>query len=144
MTSGGRLAEFLLVQDDVADELFLREILESYSVVNPLHAVRDVATAYAYLDGTAPYRAPSRPDLILLDLNLPGRDGRTLLAKVRADPVTADTPVILLADSPVTEQILRGQRLPVQGYARKPVDFETLAEIIRSLTAFGFEVRRRG
>ncbi|MEV6844611.1 response regulator [Actinoplanes sp. NPDC051411] len=143
MTSGGRAAEFLLVQDDVADELFLREILESHRVLNTLHAVRDVATASAYLDGSAPYRAPGRPDLILLDLNLPGRDGRAFLAKVRADPVTAGTPVILLADSPVAEQILRGQGLPVQGYARKPVDFEALAEIVRSQASFGFEVRRR-
>jgi CheY-like chemotaxis protein len=68
MTSGGRLVELLLVQDDVADELFLREILESHRVVNPLHAVRDVATACAYLNGSAPYRVPGRPDLILLDL----------------------------------------------------------------------------
>jgi CheY-like chemotaxis protein len=144
MASDGRLVELLLVQDDVADELFLREILESHRVVNPLHAVRDVATASAYLDGAAPYGAPGRPDLILLDLNLPGRDGRVFLAKLREDPVTAGIPVILLTDSPVAEQILRRQDLPVQGYARKPVDFEALAEIVRSQVAFGFEVRRRG
>jgi CheY-like chemotaxis protein len=142
MTSDGRPAEFLLVQDDVADELFLREILETHSVVNPLHAVRDVRTACAYLDGSPPYSTPSVPDLILLDLNLPGRDGRAFLTKVRADPITAGTPVVLLTDSPVAELILRGQGLPVQGYARKPVDFEALAQIVRSQGALGFQVRR--
>lgn len=137
-----RPAEFLLVQDDAAEELLLREVLEAHRVVNPLHAVRDVPTAGAYLDGSAPYRNPHRPDLILLDLNLPGRDGRAFLARVRSDPATAGIPVILLTDSPVAEHILRGQSLPVQGYARKPVDFDALTAIVRSQAGFGFEVRR--
>ena len=142
MTGDGRPAEFLLVQDDVAEELFLRDVLETHSVVNRLHAVRDVPAACAYLDGAPPYRTPSIPDLILLDLNLPGRDGRAFLARVRADAMTAGIPVVLLTDSPAAEQILRGQGLPVQGYVRKPVDFEALAEIIRSQKALGFQVRR--
>ncbi|MEV6842746.1 response regulator [Actinoplanes sp. NPDC051411] len=143
MTSEGRPAEILVVQDDVADELFLREVLDSYRVVNPLHAVRDVPTACAYLDGSPPYTVGSVPDLILLDLNLPGRDGRAFLAKVRTDPATAGIPVVLLTDSPVTEQILRGHNLPVQGYVRKPVDFDALTEIVRSQRTLGFQVRRR-
>jgi len=131
----GRPAEFLLVQDDLADELFLRETLESHRVVNAVHAVRSVPAAYAYL-------ARSAPDLILLDLNLPGHDGRAFLAQLRADPVTAALPVILLTDSPVAEHILRGQVLPVQGYARKPIDFGILDEIVRSQAGLGFQVRR--
>ena len=133
--------DFLLVQDDPVDELLVREELEAHKVVNRIHAVRDVPSALAYLDGLPQFGGG--PDIVLLDLNLPGAGGQAVLRRLRSEPVTADVPVVILVDSPAAEQIVRSQGLPVQGYATKPVDFACLTGIVMSVDGFGFEVRRR-
>ncbi|KUL22823.1 response regulator [Actinoplanes awajinensis] len=139
--SAGRI-EILLVQDDPADALLLSDDLGIHKVVNKVQVAHDVTTALAYLMGTAPFIRPAVPDLVLLDLNLPGRNGRVLLERLRADPITVAIPVILLVDSPAAEQIVRAQFLPVQGYVVKPVDFDRLALIVRSLDGLGFQFVR--
>ncbi|MFF0380335.1 response regulator [Actinoplanes missouriensis] len=88
--------------------------------------------------GSTPFARPGRPDLVLLDLNLPGGDGRMVLRHIRADPATAAVPVVLLVDSPAAEEILRAESLQVQGYAVKPIDFDRLVAIVGSLTELGF------
>jgi CheY-like chemotaxis protein len=133
----------LLVQDDVADAVLMSDELEAHKVANRVELVRDTATALAYLEGTASYTRPGRPDLVLLDLNLPGRGGRVVLRRLRAGPETASVPVILLVDSPAAKQIVSAEFLPVQGYAYKPVVFERLVAIVQSLDDLGFQFRRR-
>lgn len=130
--------ELLFAQDDPADTLLMADELALHKVVNRLRVAHDVATALAHLTGTAPADRPGVPGLVLLDLNLPGRDGRTLLRLLRASPATATVPVVLLVDSPAAEQILRAENLPVQGYAAKPVDFERLVAIVKSFDDLGF------
>ncbi|WP_199516667.1 response regulator [Nucisporomicrobium flavum] len=139
--SGGTV-EFLLVQDDPAEVLFLRETWELHKVANPVHAVRDVRQARAYLDREPPYETARPPDVVLLDLNLPGHDGRRLLRQLRERPDTAHTPVIILVDSSAAEHIVRAEFLPVQGYATKPVDFACLTAIVRGLESTAFMVLR--
>lgn len=141
MVSHGRV-EILLVQDDPADRLLVRDDFAAHKVANHLEAVSDAATALAYLDGSAPFGAAHVPDLVLLDVNLPGRDGRMVLRRLRSAPETVETPVVLLVDSSAAEQILRSENLPVQGYARKPVDFDCLVSIVRRIRSLGFEVLR--
>jgi CheY-like chemotaxis protein len=135
-------AELLLVQDDPAEELLMREEFGDHRLVNRVQVVHDVRGALAYLAGEPPFSRASVPDLVLLDVNLPGRDGRAVLYRLRSRPETMSVPVVLLTDSPAAERILRAEFLPVQGYASKPVDFACLASVIRSLEHLGFEVRR--
>ncbi|MEU4424306.1 response regulator [Actinoplanes sp. NPDC024001] len=134
--------ELLVVQDDPAEALLMREEFGDHRLVNRVQVAHDVPRALAYLDGAAPFAQPAVPDLVLLDVNLPGHDGRTVLHRLRSRPETHDVPVVLLTDSPAAERILRAEFLPVQGYAAKPVDFACLAAIVRSLEVLGFEVWR--
>lgn len=143
MTDGERLVTFLLVHDDPADDVITRESFEAHGVINQLRTVRtaDAAMAYLRAPSASSERAPV-PDVVLLDLNLPGRDGRHLLRLLRADPLTADLPVVLLVDSPVAELILRAEGLPVQGFVTKPFDFAGLTAMVRDLGELGFLVKR--
>lgn len=126
----------LIVQGQAADVLVTREAFEIYKLTNRCHIVSDAGSAVAALNG-------ARPDLIMLDPDLPGVDGRALLQRLRADPTTADVPVVMLARTHAEEQRLRAEELPVQGYARKPVDFDAVAAAVRAIGDLGFTVSRR-
>jgi CheY-like chemotaxis protein len=138
-----RPVDFLLVQDDPVDNLLMREEFAANKVVNRVHAATDARAALAYLDGVPPFGGRQVPDVVLLDLHLPGGGGEAVLGRLRTDTATAHVPVILLVDSPVAEQIARSRGLPVQGYARKPVDFAGLTAIVCSVPGLGFAVHRR-
>lgn len=140
--NGVTAVEFLLVQDDVVDEIYTREALHAYKVVNRVHAVHNVRQACAYLDREPPYGEAPAPDIVLLDLNLPGHDGRFFLRHLRARPDTAEVPVMILVDSPVAERILRREDLPVQGYLPKPVDFDCLTTVVQTILPMAFLVLR--
>lgn len=142
MNRGTRNVELLVVQDDPAEAVLMHEEFDEHRLVNRIHVAHDVRRALAYLDGDPPYTQPGIPDLVLLDVNLPGHDGRTVLRRLRSRPETAAVPVVLLTDSPAAEWILRTEFLPVQGYAAKPVDFSCLVSVVKSLGSLGFEVRR--
>jgi CheY-like chemotaxis protein len=135
--------EFLVVQDDPAEELYTRETFEACKILNRVHTVRTVRQARAFLRREPPYEEVPAPDVILLDINLPGHDGRHLLRHLTDQPESAAS-VILLVDSPVAERILRGENLPVQGYATKPVDLACLNAVVRSLDSMAFVVLRVG
>ncbi|GAB1692937.1 response regulator [Krasilnikovia sp. M28-CT-15] len=137
--TGADTVEFLLVQDDPPEELYIREMLETHKVLNRVHIVRTVPQALAFLRRDPPYAHVPAPDVILLDINLPGRDGRHLLRHLGNHPA-AVMPVVLLVDSPVAERILRRENLPVQGYATKPVDLACLSSVVRSLDSLAFVV----
>ncbi|GAA3347076.1 response regulator [Amorphoplanes nipponensis] len=139
--TGAATVEFLLVQDDPAEELYTREMLETHKVLNRVHTVHTVPQALAFLRRDPPYAHAPAPDVILLDLNLPGRDGRHLLRHLGGS-APAVAPVVLLVDSPVAERILRREGLPVQGYASKPVDLACLTSVVRSLDSLAFVVLR--
>lgn len=133
--------EFLVVQDDPVEELYTRETFEAYKFLNRVHTVRTVRQAQAFLCREPPYEHAPAPDIILLDINLPGHDGRHLLRHLASRPEYTAA-VILLVDSPVAERILRRENLPVQGYATKPVDLACLTAVVRSLDSMAFMVLR--
>ncbi|PRY20178.1 response regulator [Pseudosporangium ferrugineum] len=135
--------EFLLVQDDPAEELYLREMWETHKVLNRVHAVHDARRAVDFLQRRPPYESAPVPDVVLLDLSLPGHDGRHLLQWLRDRPETGDLPVVVLVDSPAAEWIVRREALPVQGYVTKPVDFARLTDIVRTLESAAFLVVAR-
>ncbi|MEV6930513.1 response regulator [Dactylosporangium sp. NPDC051485] len=134
--------EILLVEDDPGDVLITREAFADHKVRNRLTVCSDGAEALRLLRREGRYAAAARPDIILLDLNLPGVDGRTVLAEVRADPDLSRIPVVVLTASSAEEDYLRSHELMVDTYIAKPVDFAGLMHVVRRIEAFHISVRR--
>ena len=130
-----RIINVLLVEDDPGDVLMTREAFDEY-LHNRLDVVTDGAAALSYLRREAPYADAPRPDLILLDLNLPRRDGREVLQEVKDDPDLRHIPVIVLTTSQAEEDVLRSYQLHANAYVTKPVDFEGFIEAIKQIDHF--------
>jgi CheY-like chemotaxis protein len=128
--------EILLVEDSPSDADLTIEALGEARVVNHLHVVEDGVEAMAFLRRTGQYQDAPRPDLILLDLNLPRKDGREVLAEIKADPELATIPVVVLTTSAADEDILRSYQLHANCYVTKPVGFEEFLQIVKSIQSF--------
>jgi CheY-like chemotaxis protein len=136
-----RLINVLLVEDDPGDVLMTREAFEEF-LNNRLDVVNDGAAAIAFLRKEEPYQDAPVPDLILLDLNLPRRDGREVLAEIKADPNLRHIPVVVLTTSAAEEDILRSYQLHANAYVTKPVDFDSFIKAIRQIDHFFVSVVR--
>jgi CheY-like chemotaxis protein len=128
--------EVLLVEDDPGDVLMTREAFEEHRVGNRLHVVPDGVEALAYLRREEPYLDAVRPDLILLDLNLPRRDGRQVLKEIKSDKSLRSIPVVVLTTSQRDEDILRSYQLHANAYVTKPVDFDQFIKAVRQIDEF--------
>ena len=142
MTAESRPIDILLVEDDPGDVLITKEALEHSKVTNSLNIVDDGEQALAYLRHEGDYADATRPDLILLDLNLPRRDGREVLAEVKADPDLRRIPIVVLTTSQAEEDILRSYDLHANAFVSKPVDFDRFVEVVRQVDEFFFTVVR--
>jgi CheY-like chemotaxis protein len=130
-----RTINVLLVEDDPGDVLMTREAFEE-NLHNRLDVVTDGAAALDYLRHAQPYADAPRPDLILLDLNLPRRDGREVLQEIKADPDLRHIPVIVLTTSKAQEDVLRSYQLHANAYVTKPVDFDGFIEAVKQIDHF--------
>ncbi len=139
-TSLSRPAEILLVEDNPGDVELTREALADAKLLNSLHVVPDGIEAMAFLRRQGRYANAPRPDLILLDLNLPKKDGREVLAEIKADDNLKIIPVIVLTTSKADEDILRSYKLNANCYVEKPVGFDGFANVVRSIQCFWFSV----
>jgi CheY-like chemotaxis protein len=128
--------EVLLVEDDPGDVLMTQEAFQDHKVRNRLTVVSDGAEALSYLRREGQYANAVRPDLILLDLNLPRRDGREVLEEVKKDDDLGRIPVVVLTTSSADEDILRSYQLHANAYVTKPVDFDSFIGIIRQIDEF--------
>ena len=128
--------EVLLVEDDPGDVLMTQEAFEEHKVRNNLAVVNDGTDAIAYLRREGQYADAPRPDLVLLDLNLPRRDGREVLAEIKNDPNLCDIPVVVLTTSQADEDILRSYKLHANAYVTKRVDFERFIAVVRQIDEF--------
>jgi CheY-like chemotaxis protein len=128
--------DVLLVDDDPGDTLMIREAFEHNKVHNALECVADGVQAMQYLRREGEYADAARPDLILLDLNLPRKDGREVLAEIKSDPVLATIPVVVLTTSHAEEDVLKSYQLHANAYVTKPVDFERFIEVVRQIDEF--------
>jgi len=131
-----RWIDVLLVEDDPGDVLLTREAFADNKVRNKLHVVHDGEQAMAFLRNEPPYEDAPRPDLVLLDLNLPRMDGREVLEEVKVDPELRSIPVVILTTSEAEEDIVRSYELHANAYVSKPVDFEQFIKVVRQIDNF--------
>ncbi|MFI0960965.1 response regulator [Streptomyces sp. NPDC021080] len=134
--------DVLLVEDDPGDELMTREAFEDNKIGNTLHVVRDGEEALDFLYRRAAHADAPRPDLILLDLNLPKYDGRQVLEKIKSDPDLSHIPVVVLTTSAAEEDILRSYKLHANAYVTKPVDLDQFIAAVRQIDDFFVQVVR--
>ncbi len=139
---GGVPVEILLVEDNPGDSDLIIEFLEEARVTNHVTVVRDGEEAMDYLRGKGRFAGAVRPDLILLDLNLPRKDGREVLAEIRADPQLETIPVVVLTSSSAEADIAKSYSLKANCYIIKPVDLDQFVSVVRSIEDFWLTVVR--
>jgi CheY-like chemotaxis protein len=139
-TEPGRVVELLLVEDNPGDVELTREALEEARVRNRLSVVDDGVQALAFLRRTGRYADAPRPDLVLLDLNLPRKDGREVLAEIKADPELRRIPVVVLTTSEAERDVLAAYELHANAYIVKPVDLDQFLAVVRSVEGFWLTV----
>ncbi|MET7645477.1 response regulator [Streptomyces sp. NPDC005426] len=142
MTAPVQPIEILLVEDDPGDELMTREAFEDNKIGNTLHVVRDGQAALDFLYRRGEHVDAPRPDLILLDLNLPKYDGRQVLARIKQDPELSLIPVVVLTTSSAEEDVLRSYKLHANAYVTKPVDLDQFIAAVRQIDEFFVTVVR--
>jgi two-component system, chemotaxis family, response regulator Rcp1 len=132
--------EILLVEDNPGDARLTREALRDAKVRNNLHVVLDGVEALAFLRGQGKHAAAPRPDLILLDLNLPKKDGREVLEEIKQDDRIRHIPVVILTTSQAEKDIVESYRLRANAFVTKPVDLEQFLKVVRSIEHFWLEI----
>jgi two-component system response regulator len=140
VTTIPKLIEILLVEDSLADILMTQEALEQVRLLNQLHVVEDGAAALAFLRRQGRYATAPRPDLILLDLNLPKKNGQEVLAELKADESLKFIPVVILTTSKAEEDIVKSYGLHANCYISKPVGFASFVEVVQAIEHFWFGI----
>jgi chemotaxis family two-component system response regulator Rcp1 len=128
--------KILLVEDNPGDVRLTREALRDGKIYNNLYVARDGVEAMAFLRKTGQYAHAPRPDLILLDLNLPRKDGHEVLAEVKTDETLRRIPVVILTTSQAEEDVIKTYDLHVNCYITKPVDLDQFVKIVKSIEDF--------
>jgi CheY-like chemotaxis protein len=134
--------EILLVEDDPGDVLMTREALQDSKLLHSLRVLDNGEEAVRYLRRESPYAKVSRPDLVILDLNLPRLDGRELLSIIKTDPELRRIPCVVLTTSDAEEDVLRSYDLHANAFVTKPVDFAAFAKVVRQIDEFFFTIVR--
>lgn len=134
--------EILLVEDDPGDVLMTTEALEESKLLHTLHVLNDGEEAVRYLRREAPYEDAQRPDLVLLDLNLPRLDGREVLSIIKADTALRSIPCVVLTTSDAEDDVARSYDLHANAYVTKPVDFNAFTRVVRQIDDFFFTIVR--
>jgi len=139
----GKSITILVAEDDEDDRLLMQDALEENRLANDLHFVKDGVELLDYLNRRGEYTDPQsspRPSLILLDLNMPRKDGREALKEIKADPDLRKIPIVVLTTSKAEEDILRTYDLGVSSFIAKPVVFNSMVQIMKMLGTYWFEI----
>jgi CheY-like chemotaxis protein len=134
--------QILLVEDSPGDVRLTQEVLRDAKIANQLHIVGDGEQAMAFLGQTGEFAGHPRPDLVLLDLNLPRKDGREVLAEMNGDDALQSVPVIVLTTSEAEQDILRSYQLSANAYVTKPIDLNEFITVVRSIETFWLSIVR--
>ena len=130
--------EILMAEDSPSDAFIVKEALKRAGGSSNLHVVRDGVEAMAYLRREGQYRHAARPDIILLDLNMPRKDGREVLAEVKHDEKLRSIPIIVLTSSNAEQDVSKAYELNANCYITKPTDFSKFKELIKAIEVFWF------
>jgi CheY-like chemotaxis protein len=132
--------KILLVEDNLADARLTEESLKDCKVVNDFYTVRDGVEAIEFLSRRGKYRRAPLPDLILLDLNLPRKDGREVLTFIKESPATKATPVVILTSSRAERDIVESYALHCNCYISKPLDIDEFSQVVKAIEGFWFSI----
>lgn len=136
MRDTGKLVDILLIEDNPGDVRMTQEVLKESKILNKMYAVGDGVEAMAFLRREGKYADAPRPDLILLDLNLPRKDGHEVLAEVKSDDDLKRIPVVVLTISEAEDDILKSYDLHGNCYITKPIDFREFIKVVKSIEDF--------
>jgi two-component system, chemotaxis family, response regulator Rcp1 len=132
--------KILLVEDNPGDALLTRETLEGSKILHELFHVETGTAAMEFLRNQGEYQDAPRPDMMLLDLNLPGMDGREVLGEVKEDPILRRIPVVVLTSSQAEEDVVRSYNLHANAYVTKPVGLDGFAKIVAGIESFWWSI----
>lgn len=135
-----RPVEILLVEDNEGDIRLVQEALNENKIHNTLHVARDGVEAMEFLKRLEPFETAPTPDLILLDLNLPRKNGREVLVDLKADPRLSVIPVVVLTTSTRDQDVVESYRLHANCYVTKPVDLDRFIEIVQQVESYWFSI----
>ena len=142
MNQHGTPVEILLVEDNPGDAVLTREAFKNSKLLNAMHHVEDGVEAMAFLRQEGPYANRPRPDLVLLDLNLPRMDGREVLSAIKQDEQLKHIPVIILTTSNEEQDVLKAYHLHANCFIPKPLSLDRFFEVVRSIENFWLTVVR--
>lgn len=128
--------EILMAEDDVEDQVLVRKAFTAARVINHLTFVNDGEELMQYLRGEGPFASAVRPDILLLDLNMPRKDGREVMNEMKHDPRLSHIPIVVLTTSDADEDIMRSYQLGASSYIQKPVTFGKLVEVVETLKEY--------
>ena len=137
-----RAVEILLAEDNPGDVKLTEKALDQGQITNNLHVVNDGVETLQFLRGVGEYADTPQPDLILLDLNMPRKDGEDVLKEIKDDPDLRRIPVVVLTSSDAEEDIVKSYDLHANAYLKKPVDFNGFLDVVDRLEDFWLEVVR--
>jgi CheY-like chemotaxis protein len=136
----GKPIEILIVEDNEGDVGLMEEVFEEAKIRNKLHVAEDGEEAMLYLRGKGRFSGSPRPDIIILDLNLPNKDGREVLREIKEDKNLTNIPVIVLTTSNAEKDILSAYDLHANAYVTKPIDFDQFIKVVGSIEDFWLEI----
>ncbi|WP_320045251.1 response regulator [uncultured Desulfobacter sp.] len=135
-----KTATILLVEDNPGDAELAREALENSKFINQLHVAEDGVQAMDFLHRQGPYADAPRPDIILLDLNLPKKDGREVLAEIKSDEKLKTIPVVILTSSKADEDVIRSYKLHANCYITKPLNVARFFNVVNNIKEFWMSI----
>ena len=130
------------MEDNEGDVGLIEEVFEEAKIKNNIHVAEDGEEAMKYLNGKGKFQGSPRPDIILLDLNLPKKDGREVLREIKEDDALKNIPVVILTTSTAEKDILRAYELHANAYVTKPLDFDQFIKVVGSIVNFWLEIVR--
>jgi two-component system response regulator len=134
------LIDILIVEDNAGDARLIKEVFNVNKVINSIHFVKDGIEAMDFLYGRGKYKGMAQPDLIILDLNLPRKDGREVLSEIKADEKLKHIPVVIMTISQAEEDIFKSYNLHANCFVTKPIDLEQFTKVVKSIENFWFTV----